>query len=172
MKKYSTILFLLVATVIISVITYFKNQPLLDDEIISINGTLRNYPFLGEQGGDTPEPFIRIEINESSSNYYIMWCAYDVAKTEDILKLVPGSTITIFFKEIDKDKNAIDIYGLNNGNLELLKIDNYNQCYTHNWRQLLPFIYVMALIIFFMLVFDLYKTLFKCPTNEKGVEKK
>lgn len=87
--------------------TYYENTSVSYAELTEITGTLREKPFPGEQGGDMPRKFIRIELNEIDKKFYLIDCAYDMSKKKDILELKPNSYLTLSFKKNDIEKKKL-----------------------------------------------------------------
>jgi hypothetical protein len=155
-KKYKEIGALLLLAILVSIYTYHKNTPVEESELLLIEGTLREKPFYGEQGGDMPEPYIRITINENEKRYFLMWCSYSAAQTDKVLGLTKNSSIEFWIKKEDKNKRKADIFRLISNEEKYLHLGNYNYCYTHKWRGLLIFIKLFFGVIIVLIIYDVY----------------
>lgn len=149
-----TLLGLLIVTVIVGINGYFTNTPINKNILSEVTGTLKEYPYHGDQGGDMPREYIRFKIQEDDKKYYLIDCSYNVANKKDILGLKPGSSLSFFIKKSEKDKEKIYPYSLylQNSNKYLLSLADYNRCYTKKWKLLIPIAVVIMLILGYRLL--------------------
>jgi hypothetical protein len=170
-KKYINILLLLVFSLFITWYTYNKNKPVLDDELLAFSGILLEKPFQGEQGGDMPEPFIRIKLKDVNKNFYFMLCSYDASRIEELLELKKGMKIHLFISKKDVKKRDVDVYQLIANNEFILDVNDYNNCYTNRWRGLLKIDYFIGAIFFVLLFYDIVKFI-QQSHSERSLSKK
>lgn len=159
LKKYINVFALLMITVFVTYNTYTNNHPILKNELFCIAGVLKEAPYLGKQGGDMPEPYIELLLENSKKKYFLMYCSYYASRKEDILELTKGSTVQIYVKKNDKNRRKPDIFELTSMNKKLLSLSDFNTCHTERWKGLLICIYILTGLLIVMPFIDLFKYL-------------
>ena len=143
---------LLLISLLVCLFAYFTFTPLSVSGLKKIEGTLLEKPVSGEQGGEIPEKFIRIRLNEDDKDYYLKNCAFNAAQTNKILKLEPGSRIMLFIRKSSDRKKDPEVLQFATGNDVLLSLDDYNRCKRSKWKMLIPFILIFMILMLGRLV--------------------
>ena len=149
-----TLIGLLLVTIIMGVYGFYTNNPIDKNNLIEQEGTLKEVPIRENQGGDMPREYIRFELNENSTKYYLIDCAYDVANKNDILNLSSGCSVIFLIRKEESNQDKAYLFSLRAkyDNTYLLNINDYNKCYTNRWRLLVPLAIILLLVLIYRIL--------------------
>jgi hypothetical protein len=148
-NKYKTLIGFLLLSIMVCLYAFLRYHPVNTDALILIQGSLYERPYHGDQGGDMPRRYIRINLKEDEKKYYIIDCAYNASDVKEILNLSANSRVILQVKEDEIDQNKLYLFSLfsQNDDSYLLTVEGYNKCYTNKWRLLVPIIILLFIII-------------------------
>lgn len=141
---------------IVCVYSYLNAEQVSTDHLFRIQGELLVQPKVGSQGGEMGLDNIFFKLKEGDKLFIIRNCGYDVAKRQAVLSLKQGEQIVVFIKLKDKIKDKASVYHLDipdNAKTPLVDLDRINSCTNRYWKNILPFIAVVLLVLILRLLF-------------------
>lgn len=145
----SKLLGLLVLSCLGALYFYFYYDIVEDSELRWINGTIKEVPYEGSDGGDFSYKFIRLRLIEYPNEFYIQGCSYRELSLDKTLKLKVGDPLKMGFKGAlagDIDAYVFELYS--GESVQLLSLEDYNSCSRSEWKMT----YYLALVIGLVLV--------------------
>jgi hypothetical protein len=136
--------------VIITIYSFFQYDQYSENELIKVEGTLKEEPFYGSNGGDIQYDYIRFKLLEYKNRYYIKSYAYDALQMDSFKKLKPGDLLRLGVIEKESSQENVNIYELYSDKYGfLLKLENFNKYSRQGWKYVLfPTAFALFVLIF------------------------
>ncbi len=153
LESNMNLLGLVLIALIVMFYSYNTDKPILEGDLILVEGSLGSKPKLITQGGDMPYYEIELKLKNNNKDFSLANCGYDLVNKNQILDINVGQQIHCQVNKSEyREEDDVKIYSLRIDNKVIFKLADFNRCYVNYWKHLIPIVIIILLILFYRIL--------------------